>query len=271
MNLESSCAPTLLEGLLGLPEACDVPINDLIWTRFSRILTYPVTNESKAKERIGELSAAGVTSLRFVGSTLIDGIPILGKGCVGIVTQAILDGMPVALKIRRDDADRPSMANEGRLLRLANSVDVGPQLVTATRNLLAMSLFNGLPLFKWVQRPQGYTPHAVKKVLKNLLASCFRLDSIGLDHGELSRAPKNVLVSKAGTACIVDFETASTVRRVSNVTSLIQYFLFGRISGEVRSSRIFPRRDAIIRTLSAYKREPSRENFQRIIDVLGLA
>lgn len=248
-----------------------IPITKLLGTRYSRILTYPVSDEAKVRDRIRELSVAGVTSLRFRGSTIIDGIPVLGKGCVGIVTLAELDGVEVALKIRRDDADRPSMANEGRLLRLANSVHVGPRLITATRNFIAMEAFNGIPLFRWAEGQTAGNTRAVKEVLKNLLHSCFRLDAIGLDHGELSHAPKNVLVNQRGEGCIVDFESASTIRRVANVTSLLQYFLFGRISRTIRVSKIFPRKGPILKTLTQYKQEPSVENFQSVLAVLGLA
>lgn len=252
-------------------EVSEIPLRKLLGTRYSRILTYPASDEAKARERIRELSATGVTSLRFSGSTLIDGIPLLGKGCVGVVTLAVLDGVPVALKIRRDDADRPSMINEGRLLRLANSVDVGPRLLTATRNFLAMEVFNGMPLFRWAEEKTGSNMRAVKEVLGSLLCSCFRLDAIGLDHGELSHAPKNVLVDEKGQACIVDFESASTVRRVANITSLLQYFLFGGISRAIRVSKIFPKKVSILRTLTEYKQEPSVENFESILTVLGLA
>jgi predicted Ser/Thr protein kinase len=96
------------------------------------------------------------------------------------------------------------------------------------------------------------------------------LDSIGLDHGELSHAPKNVLVNRFGQACIVDFESASTARRVANVTSLLQYFLFGRVSKTLRASQIFPNRRNIVKALGEYKREGSVENFQRVLGALGL-
>lgn len=259
------------EGQHGLFDNEKIPVAKLMGTRCSRILTYPTADDSKARDRIRELSAAGVTSVRFTGSTLIDGIPVLGKGCVGIVTLAELDGVEVALKIRRDDADRPSMANEGRLLRLANSVDVGPTLIAATRNFLAMEFFRGIPLFRWAESQTASNPRAVKEVLERLLSSCFKLDAIGLDHGELSHAPKNVLVNQRGEGCIVDFESASTVRRVANVTSLSQYFLFGRISRTIRASKIFPKKLPILKTLTQYKQEPSVENFQSILEVLRLA
>jgi putative serine/threonine protein kinase len=253
-----------------LVEGKEVPLRKLLGTGYSRALTYPISNRAEAEARIRELSAIGITAVRFRGPTLIDGIPILGKGCVGVVTQAILDGFPVALKIRRIDADRASMNGEGRLLRLANSVGVGPRLLVATGNFLAMQLFDGMPLFRWAESSNARSNARVKQVLKHLLVSCSRLDAIGLDHGELSHAPKNVLVSQAGKPCIVDFESASTVRRVGNVTSLLQYFLFGKISTKIRASKIFPQKRTVLKTLTRYKREPSVESFQDILKALDL-
>jgi putative serine/threonine protein kinase len=248
-----------------------IPLAKIPGTPCSRILTYPTSDDSKAKDRIKELSTIGVTSLLFTGSTLIDGIPVLGKGCVGIVTLAEMDGVDVALKIRRDDADRPSMANEARLLRLANSVNVGPALITATRNFLAMEFVHGQPLYRWAETQSGSSKRAVKELLADLLSSCFRLDAVGLDHGELSHAPKNVLVNPRGEGCIVDFESASTVRRVANVTSLLQYFLFGRISKTLHASKIFPKKSKILKALAHYKLEQSVESFETVLGVLGVA
>jgi putative serine/threonine protein kinase len=252
-------------------EGKEVPVSKLLGTRYSRILTYPVFDEAKARLRTKELSAAGISTLQFTGSTVLDGVRVLGKGCVGIVSLARLDRTLVALKIRRDDADRPSMSNEARLLRLANSVDVGPRLITATKDFIVMEFFQGMPLFKWADEHTANNIRAIKGLLGNLLRSCRRLDAIGLDHGELSHAPKNVLVSRRGEGCIVDFESASTVRRVANVTSLLQYFLYGRMSKTIHTSKIFPRKAPALRALSEYKQQSSVENFKNILVTLGVA
>jgi putative serine/threonine protein kinase len=161
------------------------------------------------------------------------------------------------------------MHEEARLLRFANSVGVGPGLITATKNFLVMELFDGLPLFRWANGP-GREDKRVRAVLSNLLDSCFRLDSIGLDHGELSRAPKNVLVGRDGAACIVDFESASMVRRVANVTSLLQYFLFGSISKTRALRGLFPGRRRILSALTEYKHEGSVESYVCLLKTLGL-
>ena len=247
----------------------EIKLKGLHKTRYARILTYPVSNPGLTDARVKELAAIGVTAICFNGPSLIDGVPILGKGCVGIVAQAFIDGAPVALKIRRVDADRPSMSEEARFLRLANAVNVGPQLITATRNLIAMELFEGVPLFKWAEASR-HTQTELRHVMSDLLEACFRIDAVGLDHGELSHAPKNVLVDHKGQTCIVDFESASMVRRVANVTSLLQYFMFGRISRSLHTSRIFNEKKAILNALSRYKEEGSIESYEYLLQALNL-
>jgi len=246
-----------------------IPLSVIRETRYSRVVNYPAQDGTEADARLRELAAIGVTAIRFAGPTLLEGLEILGKGCVGLVTQAICDEQLVALKIRRADADRPSMDEEARLLRVANSVGVGPELVSATRNFLVMEMFDGLPLFKWANGPRKGR-RLLRQVLSNLLGSCFKLDAVGLDHGELSHAPRNVLVGANGGTCIVDFESASTARRVANVTSLLQYFLFGSISHALETQRMFPRKQDILRALARYKHSGSLESYLQLVRELGL-
>lgn len=246
-----------------------VPIDIMQGTRYSKVLTYPSADAAELEARLRELAAIGVSAIRFVGPSMVDGLEILGKGCVGLVTQAVLDENLVALKIRRVDADRPSMHEEARLLRLANSVNVGPRLITSTTNFLLMELFDGLPLFRWANAART-RKRFVRDVLSSLLNACFRLDAIGLDHGELSHAPKNVLVGADGQSCVVDFESASTVRRAANVTSLLQYFLFSSISKPLHISNMFPQRRKILHVLSQYKHEGSVESYRSLLQTLRL-
>ena len=84
-----------------------------------------------------------------------------------------------------------------------------------------MQLIDGDLLQDWLKLTERKA--AVRKVLVEILEQCCRLDEAGLDHGELSKAPKHLLVDKADKPFIVDFETASMERRVTNVTSVCQY------------------------------------------------
>lgn len=247
-----------------------IRLENICGTRYARFLTYPSSKAvSEAKERVQQLEAMGISSLLFKGPTTIDGMQILGKGCVGMVVQAFLGtSIPVAVKIRRMDADRSSLLDEARLLRLANSVDVGPGLITATQNILVMQLLNGLPLFKWAEHKHNRS--IIKRVLRQLLVECFKLDAIGLDHGELSHAPRNIMISLRNKPCIVDFESASSTRRVANVTSLIQYFLFGQLVGKFGAPKLYRSRKSILTALTVYKQDGSVTNFENILRLLSL-
>lgn len=236
------------------------------------VLCYPRPKASEVRSRVLELGSIRVRALELTGSHQIGRVRVLGKGCVGIVVKARLDSTEAALKIRRMDADRRDMGHEANMLRLANSVGVGPRLLAQSQNFLVMEFVNGVPLRRWVELlPQARSKKRVRKVIAGLFDDCFSLDQAHLDHGELSEAPKNVLIDEADNPHIVDFETASDGRRPSNVTSIAQYLLIG--GGPAKSLRRimkWRRRISLIRALRDYKQSPDSERFVRIKTVVGV-
>ena len=89
----------------------------------------PKSQRSELQNRIQELRSLGVTALEFSGSASLFGVgvPVLGKGFVGIVVVAHLNGKRVAVKIRRTDADRADLLHEAQMLSVANSVNVAAE------------------------------------------------------------------------------------------------------------------------------------------------
>lgn len=123
-------------------------IEDLNKEPYSSILCYPRASEAELQGRITELKTLGVDSVEFSGKGSAFNIPILGKGYVGIVVIAHLKGQQLALKIRRVDADRASLQHEAEMLAKANAAQVGPRLISQSKNFLLMQLIEGdlLPL-----------------------------------------------------------------------------------------------------------------------------
>ncbi len=108
----------------------------------------------------------------------------------------------------------------------------------------------------------------VSFVLKNILEQCYRLDETGLDHGELSNAPKHIIVDVEDVPHLIDFETASINRRVSNVTSVCQYlFLGSKIADKVKEKRGKVDEKELVNVLRTYKRERTRKNFEKIREI----
>jgi putative serine/threonine protein kinase len=246
-----------------------VPVDQLNQEPYASVLCFPNPSETELQNRVEELRSHGVTALEFSGTASVFGVgvPVLGKGFVGIVVIAHVNGQRVAVKIRRVDSDRADLLHEARMLSKANSVNVAPRLMTASKNFLLMQLIDGDLLPNWLKTNKDTT--AVIQVLMEVLEQCFRLDQVGLDHGELSKAPKHLLVDKTEKPFIVDFETASVERRVANVTAVCQYLFAGNSTASKILSEIFGEKNRLelIDALKAYKKNRTRRNFEGVLEV----
>ena len=194
---------------------------------YSKILGYPNATKRQIKSRINELEKLKVKSICLTGPTTIGNLEILGKGYVGVVVLVKRGNKEVALKIRRTDSQRENMKNESILLKLVNSVNVGPKIIDVSKNFLVMEYIEGEKFSDWIEMLKGSgSVKQLKSTIKNVLEDCYRLDQIGFDHGELSNISKHVIVGKTKVT-IIDFESSSTKRRPSNITSITQAFFIG--------------------------------------------
>jgi putative serine/threonine protein kinase len=234
---------------------------------YASVLCYPKASEAELQSRLMELREHGVKAVEFTGETSAFNVPVLGKGFVGIVVIAHLDGKRAAVKIRRVDADRLGLQHEAQMLAKANSVQVGPKLMGVSKNFLLMQLIDGVLLPDWLEKPKE--KDHVRKILNDILEQCWRLDNIGLDQGELSKAPKHLIVDKQQKPWIVDFETASIDRKPANVTSVCQFLLTsgGAVAKAVAEVLGERNREEIIWALRLYKKDRTRENFDRVLQV----
>jgi len=255
-----------------LQQSETVSLKQLLEERYGRVICYPKYDLRELRRRVKELKKLGVKAVEFAGGKTAFDVPVLGKGCVGIVVAAFIDHGKVALKVRRVDADRAGMQHEAEMLRRANTVDVGPRLLGTTDNFLLMEFVEGTLLPQWVEMLKGREARfRIRRVLREVLEQCWRLDELGLDHGELSKAPKHIIVDSSDSLCLVDFETASLHRRISNVTSLCQYLFIGSQAAKtIRKKLGEANREDLIKALRIYKQQRTRENFEKVLTVCRL-
>jgi len=236
---------------------------------YASVICYPRPSKAELQKRLKELKKLGVKTLEFSGEKQAFNVPVLGKGCVGVVVTAYIDGEKAALKVRRVDADRSGMQREAEMLEKANSAGVGPRLLGVSKNFLLMQFIDGDLLPKWLEKRKGKAE--VRKVLRHVLDQCCWLDEAGLDHGELSHAPKHIILDQKDEPFIVDFETASVNRKPSNVTSICQFlFISGAVADEVAVELGGKDEKVIIDTLRNYKNRRTRENFGDVLRACGL-
>jgi putative serine/threonine protein kinase len=237
------------------------------------LLCYPGTNLESFEFRVEQLRNLGVRKLIFEGSSKVGKYGIVGRGCVSTVVKAKLESREdlVALKIRRVDANRVDMKRDFELQKFANSFGVGPRALSCSDDLFAMEYIDSVRLGRWFEHLKTRTSKKYTRALiRDAMEQCFRLDSHGLDHGELSNPTKHLLIrnSSKPESVIIDYESASRDRRVSNLTAVAQFFFLGGWQSEkVRKvlgiSRFSKKR--FISMLREYKGKPSIDSFERIL------
>lgn len=249
-----------------------IPIKKLENEPYSTILGYPEATKRQLKSRISELEKLKIKSISFTGSSTVNNLKILGKGYVGVVVLAKKGRKLIALKIRRTDSQRKEMRNESILLKEANKVNVGPKLLGASKNFVLMEFLDGPRIGDWIDGLKGEgSAKRLKLVIQNILEDCYKLDQIGFDHGELSCIAKHFIVTRSGPV-MIDFESSSTKRRVSNVTSASQAIFIGSgISKKVNQIFKTPKKKEIIDLLREYKNKQTRDSFEGLLKKLKVS
>jgi len=204
----------------------EIPLDNLDkLTLITRLICYPQGNFSCLKKRIIELKLLGVKSFLKGDKKIIDNFPILGKGTTSIVLKGkyVTDKI-VTIKIRRLDSNRDSVIHEAKMLKIANNVNVGPKLITFSKNCIVWEYIDGIPLNIFLGNKKNWDK--LRYVLKNLLFQAYSLDKIGLTHLELSRPINHILITKDYKPVIIDFETATLRSRKKNLSQILNFMVF---------------------------------------------
>ncbi len=247
-----------------------IKITELENTHEKKLFSWPRYDQKKASKVINGLKDIGVNAITIGGPQQQGKLRFLGKGHVGIVIEAKYKDKKAALKIRRTDADRKTLNKEAANLKLANSVQVGPELYAFNEEIIVMELINGKYFPDWLQETTEENVETLRTVLKELLEKTRRLDKIGLDHGELGKIKRHVIIEDNHPR-IIDFESASTQRRPSNVTSISQFLFLNRHNQrKINEKHQLPSREKLIQTLRAYKNMRNQTNYLNLLKTLKL-
>lgn len=231
------------------------------------ILTYPYRDFDTLKRRVEAIKSLGVDLIEFTGPKQISNINLLGKGTRSIIVKVWVSGYTYALKIRRLDSSIPNLKVEAENMKIANSVSVGPKLIAYNDDMILMEIIHGKPILEWISMQTDW--EVIRRALRKLIIDAYRLDLVGLDHGELSRATKHIFVKPNDEPVILDFGSSSINRRPSNVTSIVSYLFIRGGQLNVLQTKQF-NREHIVDKLRQYKLKPCRETLRDLLEVLDL-
>lgn len=230
-------------------------------------LCYPSEDIETAFSILKDISSLGVDSLMLTCSNNPELVRV-GKGYRGIVIVGIMKDIKVAIKILRSDSTCKSLLNEATMLSIANSQAIGPRLYGFTDKVIVTEYIEGLKLGMWFANHLKVKEEDIANVIKLCFKQCFKLDLIGLDHGELSNASDHIIVRDNSEPVIIDFGKSSNKRRATNLTSFASYILFNHDAEGIRNRlgiRILPKD-----LLRKYKNRPNHSTFMEIIKKLGI-
>ncbi len=241
----------------------------------SKLISYPKLDLYEYHKRISDLYRIGVKDAILEGPTRLCELNILGKGHSGIVLK--VNGYSeknMALKIRRLDSRRKDSLNEVNNQKLANLIEIGPQIIDNTDDLILMELITGKGISDWLDDPSNFNLDNSKiiiNIVNEILEQCYKLDVLNLDHGELTRIDNHVMVSEYNQISIIDFESSSTKRKPSNVTSASQALLLsgGLISKKICKFIKLEDHKYLLNGLKIYKKKKTRQNFEAILDLVN--
>ncbi|MDT7876360.1 MAG: serine/threonine protein kinase [Sulfolobaceae archaeon] len=165
---------------------------------------YPFFSEEIYKELIEH----GIRYLYSFGDIRVGEVYVIGKGKTGIV--ALLDENRV-IKIRRSDSPKESLEIEAKIQDLA--YPIAPRVYSYGKNFIIMDYVKGRSL----------TKNENIDVIKKLLIKAKGLEDKRIEHKELSRPYKNVIVTE-NDVYIIDYDSASIKEKPKNVSSILSWF-----------------------------------------------
>jgi len=223
-----------------------------------KLITYPYYVEDISDFRIKKLRSLGIRGVYNYGSVVVNSFRILGKGHASIVLLVSHELLgDVVVKVRRLDSKRSSLTNEGYIMSLVK-YDVVPKVYYYDDDFIIMEYLDGTLLGNYVKL---CSDGELIKVFIKVFEAAYKLDLNLIDHLELSRPYKHVMVLRDGNVKFLDFESARVSETPCNLCRVFSSFV-----------DIFKLRDIphIRILLKAYKLG-RKELFKDIIDSILLS
>ncbi|MEM0454004.1 MAG: hypothetical protein QXO98_05055 [Sulfolobales archaeon] len=190
----------------------------------SPLLTYPKNMAEVGISRSNKLAELGIIGIYDYGPLLIDGVRVLGKGHSSLVLLAKHATLgDVAVKIRRMDSKRDSLAKEGYLMKL-DKFGVTPKIYYFDDDLLIMEFLEGTTLSNYLKNTH-VIGDLLLKLVRNILHAAYMLDLDLIDHLELSNPYKHIFVLKNFDVKVIDFESAKISENPCNLCRVTSYIV----------------------------------------------
>jgi predicted Ser/Thr protein kinase len=211
------------------------------------------------------------------------------KGKRGILYTGFYKHKKVVIKAKLPESMAEGrIENEGRWLKILNKYKIGPKLIKSTKDYFFYEYVPGEFFIDFVEKLDR-NKESKKKILdiiKDVLEQCFVLDQLKVDKEEMHHPIKHIIITKklkpimidAGKSKIssiqktpdvvlLDFERCHNVENGKNVTQFSVFLI--RLKELLLEYGIKIEQDKMIELLKIYKREQTKNNFNKIINKIA--
>lgn len=187
----------------------------------------------------------------------IKDLQVIGKGWRGIVYKGLLNGKVLAFKVPRDKIHLKAIKKEAKILKEVNKHGIGGKLEIVGEDFIAYRFIEGKPLIDVINQENA------KELVYQLLIQARQLDKLGISKDEMHRPYKNVIVDDEGKVHLIDFERSKFSKKTHNITQLLHFIM----TAGYKYFNHFDK-EKLIELAKKYKKEPSDENFKKIVGFL---
>ena len=219
---------------------------------FECLYVYAIRKSSLLKD----LEARGISNVKK-----------FSKGCRGIIFAGKLKGRKVGIKAKRpDSAAKERISNEIRWLKTLNERGIGPELIFHGKEYFVYGFVEGVFITDFIKECKSRK--TVLEVLRKALFQCRRMDVMGVTKGEMLRPHRHAIVTKGNDVKFIDFERCRASEKPKNVTQFLRFLTGGNVSELLGRKKISMDANLIIALSAAYKKDQSKQNYEKIAAVL---
>ena len=158
-------------------------------------------------------------------------------------------------------ADETRIKNEVFWLKKLNNKGIGPKLISFGEDWFKAEYVEGKLIEDYLSE---CSKENAAKLLKDCLKQCRSMDRLKVNKKEMHHPVKHILITTDG-ARMIDFERCRKTLDPKNVTQFCQFLTSGSFAyGLENKGLIINKR--ILKFAQKYKHDPSRKNFDAILE-----
>jgi release factor glutamine methyltransferase len=200
----------------------------------------------------------------------IENIQPLAKGHRGLIFTGSLKKKKVTIKVQRSDIDaKGTVNNEANRLKLLNKHNIGPKLLFAGNDFFVYEYVPGDFILDYFEK-NGVKKKEMLAIIKNVFEQMYVLDQLGLNKEEMHHPLKHIILAKGKKPVLLDFERCKPHKNVHNVTQFCQFVISGKLLPYLKKDGINIRMLDMLDLCRRYSKSRSRDDFERILGLLGM-